>query len=278
MANGDAVTLAKFGRRRDHRAGSKPTWLASSRRPISSSSARSGEAPTSLHAYLSAHSQVRTPATKEAAFPDRPLRARSRLVPGPVSGLAFSRRDHRGSHALRAFPPLGPAAASSRGAGRQADRIAPPSGRPRLLPLPAGVRARVRTARLRRCPRRRSGTAGRGGSENPSRPRLRQRSAQALQLPRPRRLRATTGALVRPLPTRAVLVLRSEDFFDQPARTFAAVASFLRIAPDFDAAFATHNESVGPPLEPALRARLSQHFSTKIVALGELLGRHPGWV
>ena len=79
-------------------------------------------------------------------------------------------------------------------------------------------------------------------------------------------------------PREQMLVLRSEDFFDQPARTFAAVAAFLRIAPDLDAAFATHNKSVGPPLEPALRARLSQHFSPKIVALGELLGRHPGWV
>ena len=79
------------------------------------------------------------------------------------------------------------------------------------------------------------------------------------------------------VPRDQVLVLRSEDLYAQPAETFARVASFLGIAPELDAPFAAHNRSAGPPLDPAIRTRLTTHFAAKNARLAELLGWDPEW-
>ncbi len=79
------------------------------------------------------------------------------------------------------------------------------------------------------------------------------------------------------IPRDQLLVLRSEDLYGQPAETFAHVAGLLGIAPELDAPFAAHNRSAGPPLDPAIRARLTDHFAPKNARLAELLGWNPGW-
>jgi hypothetical protein len=79
------------------------------------------------------------------------------------------------------------------------------------------------------------------------------------------------------VPRAQMLVLRSEDLYDRPMETSAQVASFLDIAPEVDVPFAVHNRSTGPPLELALRARLKVHFAPRIARLERLLGCDPGW-
>jgi hypothetical protein len=79
------------------------------------------------------------------------------------------------------------------------------------------------------------------------------------------------------VPRDQVLVLRSEDLYERPADAFARVAAYLGIAPDPDAPFAAHNRSAGPPLDPAIRSRLAEHFAPKNARLAELLGWDPGW-
>lgn len=79
------------------------------------------------------------------------------------------------------------------------------------------------------------------------------------------------------VPRQQLLVLRSENLYGQPAETLAHVAGFLGIAPELDAPFAAHNRSAGPPLDAAIRARLTDHFAPKNARLEELLGWNPGW-
>jgi hypothetical protein len=78
-------------------------------------------------------------------------------------------------------------------------------------------------------------------------------------------------------PREQMLVLRSEDLYEWPAQMTAQVAAFLGIPPMAGISFAVHNRSAGPPLAPALRARLKEHFAPKIARLEQLLGWHPGW-
>jgi len=79
------------------------------------------------------------------------------------------------------------------------------------------------------------------------------------------------------VPREQILVLRSEDLFAQPAETTARVAAFLDLAPAVDFPFTVHNRSAGPRLEPALRARLNAHFAPKNARLEQLLNWNPGW-
>ncbi len=79
------------------------------------------------------------------------------------------------------------------------------------------------------------------------------------------------------IPRGQILVLRSEDLFAQPAETTAQVAAFLDLAPEIDFPFTVHNRSAGPRLDPALRARLNAHFAPKNAQLEQSLGWNPGW-
>lgn len=78
-------------------------------------------------------------------------------------------------------------------------------------------------------------------------------------------------------PREQVLVLRSEDLYARPAESTANIAEFLGIVPEFAVPFPAHNRSAGPPLPPALRARLKAHFAPRIARLERLLGCNAGW-
>jgi hypothetical protein len=79
------------------------------------------------------------------------------------------------------------------------------------------------------------------------------------------------------VPREQILVLRSEDLFAQPEETTARVAAFLDLEPVVDFPFTVHNRSAGPRLEPALRTRLNAHFAPRNSRLEQLLGWNPGW-
>jgi hypothetical protein len=74
-----------------------------------------------------------------------------------------------------------------------------------------------------------------------------------------------------------LLILRSEDLYEQSANTFRRVTEFLNLPPADDIPFVAHNRSAGPPLDPALRERLERHFAPLNAGLGSLLGWDPGW-
>ena len=78
-------------------------------------------------------------------------------------------------------------------------------------------------------------------------------------------------------PREQILVLRSEDLYQRSAEEYARVALFLGIEPEIRTPFAAHNQSSGPGLDPEIRDRLSQRFTTSNARLSELLGWDPGW-
>ena len=74
-----------------------------------------------------------------------------------------------------------------------------------------------------------------------------------------------------------VLILRSEDLFDDPAGSMGRVCDFLGL-PDWGAPdWAALNAGSQRPMEPALRERLLEHFRPHNERLAELLGRGMGW-
>ena len=78
-------------------------------------------------------------------------------------------------------------------------------------------------------------------------------------------------------PREQILVVRSEDLYERSAEVFARVADFLGIDPDVTIPFAVYNQTSGPPLEPTIRRRLSEHFAPLNARLADLLGWDPGW-
>jgi hypothetical protein len=78
-------------------------------------------------------------------------------------------------------------------------------------------------------------------------------------------------------PREQVHIVRSEDLYQRSAETLSRVTAFLGISPVPSMPFAVHNQTSGPPLEPAIRRRLSEHFAPLNARLAELLGWDPGW-
>jgi hypothetical protein len=78
-------------------------------------------------------------------------------------------------------------------------------------------------------------------------------------------------------PREQILVVRSEDLYERRAETFVRVANFLAINPDMKIPFTVHNQTSGPPLGPATRRRLSEHFAPFNARLADLLGWDPSW-
>ena len=78
-------------------------------------------------------------------------------------------------------------------------------------------------------------------------------------------------------PKEQILIIRSEDLYERPAETFAQVTQFLGISLATPIQFTAHNRSSGPPLDPAIRDRLSRHFIPLNAHLADLLGWDPGW-
>lgn len=74
-----------------------------------------------------------------------------------------------------------------------------------------------------------------------------------------------------------VHVLDSEDFFEAPVTTYAAVLEFLGLPDWMPASFDRHNARPGKALEAKLRRRLEDYYAPHDEALAELLGRQPAW-
>ena len=72
-------------------------------------------------------------------------------------------------------------------------------------------------------------------------------------------------------------VVDSQEFFERPAPVYAEVLEFLGL-PEFDGAvFEQHNARPRSPMDPALAARLDEHFRPYDQRLEGWLGRPPGW-
>jgi hypothetical protein len=78
-------------------------------------------------------------------------------------------------------------------------------------------------------------------------------------------------------PREQILVIRSEDLYERSAEALTQVANFLSINPDVTIPFTTHNQTSGPPLDRAIRRRLSNHFAPLNARLADLLGWDPDW-
>ena len=232
---------------------------------------------TSLHAYLSAHPQVITPATKELHFlTDRSERGLAwylgqfprELPPGVVTGEATP---YALFHPLapRRLLEIAPAAKSIVLLRNPVDRayshfLLERSRGEETLDFAAALDAELERldgeeARLARDPAYAS-TAHKHAS-------YMARGEYARQLER------WFGVF----PREQILVVRSEDLYERSAETFGRVAEFLAINPDKTIPFATHNRTSGPPLDPEIRHRLSEHFAPTNARLADLLGWDPGW-
>lgn len=232
---------------------------------------------TSLHAYLSAHPQVHTPATKELHFlTDRFARGRdwyigqfpSHLELGNLTGestpyslfhpLAPQRLraiapdaklivllrnpvDRAYSHYLmeqaRGDEPLSFPAALDAEAARLAGK------EERLVADPTYVSA----------PHKHASYVARGD-----------------YAPQLERWFAT-------YPREQFLILRSEDLYARTAETFARVTSFLGLPPVETGPFAVHNQTTGPSLDLAIRDRLSRHFAPLNMHLARILSWNSPW-
>ncbi len=72
-------------------------------------------------------------------------------------------------------------------------------------------------------------------------------------------------------------VVDSQEFFERPAPAYAEVLEFLGLPAFDDAVFEQHNARPRSPMDPALAARLDEHFKPYDERLAKWLGRQPGW-
>jgi hypothetical protein len=232
---------------------------------------------TSLHAYLSAHPQVETPATKELHFiTDRHERGLdwylgqfpAELSLGVITGEATP-------YAL--FHPLAP---------RRLRDIAPAA---RLIAL---LRNPVERAYSHFLLERSSGheTLDFAAALDAEQERLDgeearlEREPAYASAPHKHASYMARGAYARQLerwfavfPREQILVIRSEDLYERSAETFAQVAQFLGIGRTEPIPFSAHNQSSGPPLGATIRNRLSRHFAPLNARLADVLGWDPSW-
>lgn len=232
---------------------------------------------TSLHAYLSGHPQVETPTTKELHFiTDRYERGLdwyvgqfpAEIPPDTITGEATP-------YAL--FHPLAP---------RRLWEITPAARAIALLRNPVD-RAYSHYLMERS---RGDETLDFAAALDAERERLDGEEARLARDPTyasaphkhasyvargdyPRQLERWFGVF----PREQILVIRSEDLYKRSAETFARVAQFLEISPEAPIPFTVHNRTSGPPLDPAIRRRLSRHFAPLNARLADLLGWDPGW-
>jgi hypothetical protein len=232
---------------------------------------------TSLHAYLSAHSQVITPATKELHFfTDRYERGLDwylgqfprDLPPDVITGEATP-------YAL--FHPMAPRRLlATAPAAKSIVLLRNPVERAYshfLLERSRGEETLDFTAALDAELERLDGEEARLV-----------RDPAYVSHPHKHASYVARGEYVRQLehwfgvfPQEQMLVVRSEELYERSAETFARVADFLAIDRDPDISFTAHNQTSGPPLDPAIRRRLSEHFAPFNARLTDLLGWDPGW-
>jgi hypothetical protein len=232
---------------------------------------------TSLHAYLGAHPQVETPATKELHFiTDRHERGLDWYLGQFPAELALDVITGEATpYAL--FHPLAP---------RRLREIAPAA---RLIAL---LRNPVDRAYSHYILERSGGheTLDFAAALDAEQKRLDGEEARLTReptyasAPHKHASYLARGDYARQLerwfavfPREQILVLRSEDLYERSAETFAHVAQFLGISHPAPIPFTAHNRSSGPPLGPAIRDRLSRHFAPLNARLADLLGWDPGW-
>jgi hypothetical protein len=232
---------------------------------------------TSLHAYLGAHPQVQPPATKELHFfTDRYERGLdwylgqfpAELAPNMITGEATP-------YAL--FHPLAP---------RRLREIAPAT---RLIAL---LRNPVDRAYSQYLLERSRGneTLDFAAALDAEQERLDGEEARLtrepayVSAPHKHASYLARGDYARQLerwlaifPRDQMLIIRSEDLYTRSAETFAQVARFLGIRLTALIPFTAHNRSSGPPLDLAIRDRLSRHFTPLNARLADLVGWDPGW-
>lgn len=84
-------------------------------------------------------------------------------------------------------------------------------------------------------------------------------------------------AWTRLFPRERLLVLRAEDLYADPAAVYRRVLDFLGIPAAGEPSFRAYNAREYPDLDPALRARLADHFRPYNQRLTEFLRTDPGW-
>jgi Sulfotransferase domain len=78
-------------------------------------------------------------------------------------------------------------------------------------------------------------------------------------------------------PREQLLIIRSEDFLSRPAEIYADTLAFLGLRSWRLDHFEQRNRGSYAPIDPALRARLEEHFAEPNARLERLLGRELGW-
>ncbi|GAB3245025.1 sulfotransferase [Kineosporia babensis] len=80
------------------------------------------------------------------------------------------------------------------------------------------------------------------------------------------------------VPAERLLILRSEDFYDEPATVFNQVTRFLEL-PDRPLQNARrYNYHAASGMEPATRSALHEFFAEPVADVEKLLGREMGWL
>jgi hypothetical protein len=85
------------------------------------------------------------------------------------------------------------------------------------------------------------------------------------------------AAWLRVFPREQLLIIRSEDFFEQPAATVGQVLEFLGLPPADSSGFRRFNVGEYDGMDPAVKARLTKYFAPHNQRLYDLLGRDLGW-
>ena len=277
LANGESVNIAQIRGRVAHH----PSIPAPGNRAVTApdfvivGTQRGGT--TSLHAYLSAHPRVETPATKELHFiTDRFERGLdwylghfpAELPPETLTGEAtpYALFHPLAPQRLREFAPAARLIALLR---NPVDRAYSHY----LLERSRGDETLDFAAALDAEAERLDGEEARLA-----------RDPAYVSAPHKHASYVSRGDYARQLeswfdvfPREQILVIRSEDLYERSLETFARVARFLGLSPDVRIPLTAHNRTSGPPLDAAIRRRLSQHFAPMNARLADLLGWDPGW-
>ncbi len=79
-------------------------------------------------------------------------------------------------------------------------------------------------------------------------------------------------------PSEQLLILRSEDMYQNPSAIYRQVVDFLGISDYSPKAFSAWNKKSKDTFDPALRARLTDELTEDIQKVEELVGRSMDWV
>ena len=79
-------------------------------------------------------------------------------------------------------------------------------------------------------------------------------------------------------PLTQICVVRSEDYYAEPAAVLNRVRGFLGLAAIEATGLVHYNRTVPPDMDPALEAELREHFRPSVRALEDRMGRSFDWV